>query len=88
MRRGGATRRLSYNPRMNRDFDELLKRALKLPPEARGALAGSLIDSLNTQIDDNVEAAWDAEIAKRLSELDEGKIVPIPWAEVRRQVVC
>jgi len=72
---------------MKRDLDDLLKEALKLPPEARAALAGSLIDSLDAKIDDHVEAAWDVEIARRLRELAEGKVALIPWTEVRRRLI-
>ena len=79
--------RLGYNPGMKRDIDELLKDALKLPAEARAALAGSLIDSLDTTVDDNVEAAWDAEIARRLREIQEGRAALIPWTEVRRRLI-
>jgi hypothetical protein len=34
---------------MKRDAAQILKEALELPPEARGALAGFLIDSLDDQ---------------------------------------
>jgi hypothetical protein len=30
---------------MKNDIDDILKEALRLPPEARAALAGSLLDS-------------------------------------------
>ena len=72
---------------MDRDVKEILEDALKLPPEGRAALAGSLIESLDEEIDEDAEAAWDAEIARRLQELDSGKVKPIPWAEVRRRLV-
>jgi putative addiction module component (TIGR02574 family) len=72
---------------MKRDFDDLLKDALKLPQEARAALAGSLIDSLDATVDDNVEAAWEAEIARRLQEIQEGQAALIPWTEVRRRLI-
>ena len=78
---------LGYNPGMKRDFDDLLKDALKLPQEARAALAGSLIDSLDATVDDNVEAAWEAEIARRLQEIQEGQAALIPWTEVRRRLI-
>ena len=78
--------RLGYNPVMKRDLDDLLKEALGLPPEARAALAGSLIDSLDAKVDDNVEAAWDAEIARRIRDVDAGKVALIPWSEVRRRL--
>lgn len=36
----------------------LLEAALKLPPEARAAMAGSLLDSLDTTIDADAEACF------------------------------
>ena len=71
---------------MKQDSTELLKEALKLPPEARAALAGSLIDSLDQEVDEGAEAAWEAEIGRRLTELDSGRVSPIPWAEARRRI--
>ena len=71
---------------MKRNPAELLKEAMELPPEARAALAGSLIDSLDDQLDEDAEAAWDAEIARRIRELDEGKVKLVPWAEARRRL--
>jgi len=77
---------MQYNPGMKRDAADLLKEALALPPEARASLAGSLIDSLDDQIDEGAEAAWDQEIARRLRELDEGTVKLVPWAEARRRL--
>jgi len=71
---------------MSPDVSELLKKALALPPEARAALAGSLLESLDDTVDPSVEEAWKHEIAKRIEELDSGKVKPIPWAEARRQI--
>jgi len=64
---------------------ELLRQALTLPDEDRAELAASLIDSLDTTVDDNVEAAWQEEIARRLDEIQSGKVQGIPWEEVRRK---
>ena len=72
---------------MNADLNRLLKDALRLPPEARGALAGHLLDSLDTKVDPDVEAAWDAEISRREQELDSGKVKPMSWAEARREIL-
>lgn len=83
----GRVRRLGYNPVMKRDLDDVLKDALKLPPEARAALAGSLLDSLDAKVDDDVEAAWDAEIARRIRDVDAGKVALVPWSEVRRRLI-
>ena len=71
---------------MSRDAAKLLKEALDLPLEARAALAGSLIESLDEAIDEDAEAAWQAEISKRLNEIDSGKVKLVPWAEARRSI--
>jgi putative addiction module component (TIGR02574 family) len=72
---------------MKRDAADILKDALALPPEARAAVAGSLLESLDDQIDEGSEAAWEVEIARRLKELDTGKVKLIPWATVRRRLM-
>jgi putative addiction module component (TIGR02574 family) len=71
---------------MTPDVSELLKKALALPPEARAALAGSLLESLDDTVDVSAEEEWGREIARRIQELDSGKVKPIPWAEARRQI--
>jgi putative addiction module component (TIGR02574 family) len=71
---------------MTQEVSELLKKALALPVEARAALANSLLESLDETIDEGVEEEWNAEIARRIQELDSGKVKPIAWAEARRQV--
>jgi putative addiction module component (TIGR02574 family) len=71
---------------MTQEVSELLRKALALPPEARAALAGSLLESLDDTVDASVEEAWKLEIAQRIQELDSGKVKPIPWAEARRQI--
>ena len=65
---------------------ELLAHALKLPPAARAALADSLIDSLDTEIDEDAEEAWRREIALRVRDLDSGAVQTIAWDKVRRQL--
>jgi len=71
---------------MTQEVTELLKKALALLPEARAALAGSLLESLDDTVDASAEDEWNEEIARRIQELDSGKVKPIPWAEARRQV--
>jgi putative addiction module component (TIGR02574 family) len=71
---------------MTQEVAELLKKALALPPEARAALAGSLLESLDDTVDASAEEEWNEEIARRVQELDSGKVKPIPWAEARRQI--
>jgi putative addiction module component (TIGR02574 family) len=71
---------------MTQEVSELLKKALALPPEARAALAGSLLESLDGTVDASAEEEWNEEIARRIQELDSAKVKPIPWAGARRQI--
>ena len=71
---------------MKENIADILKQALRLPPEARAALAGSLLDSLDEPLDLDAESAWEAEIAVRIREIDEGKVTLIPWAEARARI--
>jgi putative addiction module component (TIGR02574 family) len=71
---------------MKQNIAEILKEALKLPSEARAALAGTLLDSLDETVDWDAESAWEAEIVMRLKEIDEGKVELISWAEARARI--
>lgn len=70
---------------MSAKAKELLNEAMRLPPAEREALAGELFDSLERE-DPDAEAAWQVEIERRVAELDQGKVKPIPWAEARRMI--
>jgi putative addiction module component (TIGR02574 family) len=72
---------------MSPEVDELLKRAMSLSPEDRGALAASLLDSLDEglEVDLDVEAAWQHEIVRRMEEVRSGKAKTIPWREVQQR---
>jgi putative addiction module component (TIGR02574 family) len=65
--------------------DDLLQKALTLPPEARAELASSLLDSLDQTVDEDVDAAWRQEIVRRMDEIRSGKVKTIPWREVQRK---
>jgi len=73
---------------MSRGTGELLKEALALPAEARAALVDSLLDSLDTEVDADAEAAWQIEIRRRAAEIDSKVVSPIPWAEVRSRLMA
>jgi putative addiction module component (TIGR02574 family) len=68
------------------DSKQLLAEALRLPEEERAALAGELIQSLETDVDPDVEAEWSQEIHERLQRLDGGEAKTIPWSEARRRI--
>ena len=64
---------------------ELTERAKSLPPEDRARLAEELLATLDSS-DDEVDAAWDAEIRKRITEIENGTVRPIPADEAFAQV--
>ena len=68
------------------DARQILSEALRLSDEERAALAGELIQSLETEIDADAEAVWTAEIRSRLERVDAGKATTIPWSEARRRI--
>ena len=72
---------------MKSDASKILEAALKLPIEARAAIAGSLIESLDEGVDENVEEAWAEEIARRTEDLDLGKAKTIPWSKARKRIL-
>jgi putative addiction module component (TIGR02574 family) len=71
---------------MSHEASELLKKALILPVAERAELAGSLIESLDGSDDESVKAAWDDEIARRMEDLDSGKVKPVSLVQARRRL--
>ena len=65
---------------------ELLKQALALSVQERADLAGQLIESLDTADSENVKAVWDAEIERRMAELDSGAVEPVSAEEAFRRL--
>ena len=70
------------------DAENVLAAALRLPAEARAAVAAELIQSLDEpeQAADDVEAAWAEELQQRLTDVDAGVVTPISWSEARRRI--
>jgi putative addiction module component (TIGR02574 family) len=68
------------------DSKQLLVEALRLTDEERAALAGELLDSLDSDVDPDAEAAWAAEIRTRVSDLEAGRAKTVPWSEARRRI--
>lgn len=67
------------------EVSKLLEKALLLSIEEQEALADSLISNLGGKVDEEVEAAWEAEIDRRVAELNSGKAKTTTWAEVRKR---
>jgi putative addiction module component (TIGR02574 family) len=77
-----------YDRTVNWKALDILKEALTLPAEERAALAASLLDSLETDVDEDAEAVWAIEVNRRVAELDGGAVKTIAWAEVRRRLAA
>ncbi len=72
---------------MNEAAQKILSDALHLPDRERAELAASLIDSLDPSVDEEYQQAWDSEVLRRVEELDNGAVTPVPWAEARRRIL-
>lgn len=64
---------------MSTDLESLKEQALRLPPEERVALADRLLGSLFQ--DGEIEDAWEAEVERRIDEIESGRSKPVPAAE-------
>ncbi len=63
-------------------FDEILRAALTLPPDAREVLADLLYYSLDSSSQEEIDEAWREEIDRRVREVDEGLVELVPGEEV------
>jgi putative addiction module component (TIGR02574 family) len=70
---------------MTQEAHELLQKALALPENERAELAGNLIASLDVTFDPDVDAAWQQEVARRLNDIQSGKIETVSWEEVQQK---
>lgn len=64
----------------------IIASALRLPREERARVAREIIASLDDPADQNVEAAWLAEVERRLDEVERGTAELVPWDTVRQRV--
>ena len=65
---------------------QLLSQAMELPSPERGRLAAMLIDSLDTEVDNDADQAWSDEIQRRIDDINTGRVQLVPWSEVRRRM--
>lgn len=70
---------------MNALIQDLSRQARALPPEDRALLAEELLASLQDDGEQEVDAAWDTEIARRLAQVKNGTATLIPAEEVHAQ---
>ncbi|MBI3767491.1 MAG: addiction module protein [Deltaproteobacteria bacterium] len=66
--------------------EAVLADALKLDVEARAELATELLASLDGPADPDAEAAWEAEIARRVAAIETGTVKLELWEDVKRRI--
>jgi putative addiction module component (TIGR02574 family) len=71
---------------MTKAVDSVLADALRLDAKARAELAAELLASLDGPPDPDAEAAWSAEIERRIHALESGAETPEPWEDVKRRI--
>ena len=72
---------------MSTHVTELFEQASVLSEKERATLAGLLIESLESEVDPDVEEAWRVEIERRVAELDAGTAKTVPWEVVRAKLL-
>lgn len=68
------------------DVDEQLKKLLKLSAAQRIELAERLIESVPPFADEETELAWKEEIARRVEEVDQGRVKLISAEDVHTRI--
>ena len=71
---------------MSKTGQDVLHEALQLDLSERAELVAELLASLDGEPDEDVEAAWAAEVERRAARARSGQDVGKSWAEVRDQI--
>jgi putative addiction module component (TIGR02574 family) len=66
---------------MNSHAEQILQSALSLNPDDRVEIAENLILSLDEERAADIEAAWAAEIKRRIESIDKSEVRLVPWEE-------
>src|SRR5687768_13720021 len=70
---------------MTRPAKEIVDAAIKLDESDRLKIVEEILASLEPDTDDDVDAAWAAEVERRSQEIKEGVVRPVLWTEVKSQ---
>lgn len=72
---------------MTQAAEKVLSEAMKLSDAERAQIAGKLLETLDPPGQDLSEAEhaalWEAEIARRIEDLDSGQVKTVAWEDVR-----
>jgi putative addiction module component (TIGR02574 family) len=67
---------------MSQDYAQIEKSARLLSPEERARLAEAMTESLREAMPAEIEAAWEAEIRRRVDAYERGEATLIPAEDV------
>ncbi|MDB4981146.1 MAG: hypothetical protein JWM82_1898 [Myxococcales bacterium] len=65
---------------------EVLKAALRLSPRSRAALAEELLESLDGSGCGKLSLTWEAEIDRRIADIEAGRVKTIPAEQVHAEI--
>jgi putative addiction module component (TIGR02574 family) len=71
---------------MTKAAEEVLAQALRLDVRARAEIVTELLASLDGWPDPDAEAAWEAEIQRRVAAIEAGTVQLEPWDDVKRRI--
>jgi len=71
---------------MTKPIQAVLADALRLDTDARAELAAELLASLDGPADADAESAWDAEIERRINQIEAGEVRLELWESVKRRI--
>jgi putative addiction module component (TIGR02574 family) len=71
---------------MTKSAEAVLADALSLSEEERAEIAEKLLASLDGPPDPDVDAAWEAEIRRRVAALDAGTMTTEPWETALQRI--
>lgn len=65
---------------------KVLDQALALPEDERAEVASQLLASLDGDADPDWRSSWDAELERRVGEIDGDEVTTSTWDEVRAEL--
>ena len=78
---------IGYGAWMSDDIHSLLQGGLRLPVNARAALASKLLESIaDESIDETAESQWASEIERRVEDIESGRVQAVPSSVVHAEL--
>jgi putative addiction module component (TIGR02574 family) len=68
------------------NYEDIKTAALALPPDARAMLAEDLLESLEAEDQQTIDALWAEEAERRDKEIEDGLVIAIPGEEVMERL--